>query len=189
MALADATPFGQLCRKLRLERKLTQLEAGRLCGLAGPTIGTIEGSKYRVVGPERAAIMADAYGLVGDARKQFLELHEQTQLSPFSERRKEHWKKRNEQRSKIRSFDGLHYAACELAIRFIDAVPVGEACRCDFGGGSYGDAKPCELCFLLEKVGVFGGLGDQEKTLMRLTAIMQKLRPRVFPEPKTSAHH
>lgn len=187
MTLETATTFGKICRSLRLARGMTQREVADLArgengrGLATATVGTIESSPYRVISAERAAILADrVFGLQGEERQRFLDEHERTPLSEFSERRREHWKKANDLRAKLRNFDTLVYATCELAIRFIQEMPVGEACRCEFGGGSYGDAaKPCELCFALERVGIIGGLGDQERTLTRLSTIMRKLEDKI----------
>jgi hypothetical protein len=183
-----------MCRALRLARHLKLREVAELAkgangvGLATATIGTIESSPYRVISPERAAILADkVFGLQGDERQRFLELHEQTPLSKFSETRREQWQKRNALRAKLRNFDLLAYAACELAIRFIQDTPRNEVCRCDEGGGSYGDkTKPCEVCFLLERLGILGGLGDAERTLAKLATKMRDLEPKIFPGRKAN---
>lgn len=187
MTLATATEFGKLARAHRLARKWSGRTLAEKTGLAIPTIGTIEGSPYRVIGIDRAVIVADVFELAGDERAEFLDAHARTPLSPFSEVRAEHYDKRNKMRSKIRNFDRMKYATCELALRFIQESTPGEACRCDFGGGSYGDAsRACELCFALETVGILGGLGDQERTLARLAAIMDKIAPKVFAGRKAS---
>lgn len=188
MSIDAVTEFGRLCRAHRTARRLTQKRVAELAGLATATIGTLEHSPYRVLGPENAVVLADkVFHLDRAQRAEFLAAHEATPLSPFSERRRDFWKKRNALRSKSKNYDRMHYALSELAMRFIQDTPPGDACRCEFGGGSYGDPdKPCEVCFALETAGILGGLGDQERTLGRLHKIMTELEPRVFPERKRS---
>lgn len=188
MVTSKSTPFGAMFRALRVARHLSHKRAAELCELKTPTIGTIESSQYRVISTPRATFIADrVFQLAGDERARFLALNDATPLSEFSERRREQWAKRNELRGKIRNYDTMRYAACELAMRFIQESPIGDVCRCDFGGGSYGDpTKPCEICFLLKLVGVVGGLGDQERTLTRLSTIMAALEPKAFPGRKST---
>lgn len=166
------TQFGAKCRELRQRRGLKLRQVAEAIGLSTSTYGNIESSGFRVVGRDRANLIANFHRLDDADRESLLALWEATPLSKFAEGRKEKWREQNERRSAARMLPKMRIALCELAGVHVGAVPEDQICACVH---EFAEDSVCEVCTSLELLGLDRFSGDRARTINQLAALQDKL--------------
>lgn len=161
--------FAKLCRQLRTEKRLKQREVAEKIGIAASTYGNVESSPYKVVGLDKVERLINFYDIRGsqlaaDLRSSW----ERVPLSPYGEKQRKGWERRNRMRSKAKHHDRLMVSLVEVIGAFLPHIPDREVCACSFG------APACELCAALENLGL-DGFASKDKTLDQLAKLADKL--------------
>lgn len=146
--------FAILCRNLRVNHKpyLKQREVAKAIGIAPSTYGNVESSMYMVVGQSAAHRIANFYELNGPDRDHLLAAWRKLPLSPYGEKRKKEFSRRNAMRSKAKLADKLKRSLAEclgLMLPQFSEVNEGKVCACAFDSDEL-----CEVCMALDNLGL-----------------------------------
>lgn len=167
--------FAIMCRELRIQHNLKQREVAERIGVKPSTYGNVESSAFKVIRAERVAKLIALYRLPPDRASAFSAAFERCPLSPYGEKQRKTWDRRNKMRSKAKNHDNLQYWLCIVAgtiVTFFD-----EPCACpkddeSFGGGQ--DDDPCEVCGSMLALGL-DSYTTKPAALEQLSALQAKL--------------
>lgn len=164
--------FAILCRALRVERGLKQREVAALIGVKPATYGNVESSQYKVINRRRAVKLVEAYDLPTQRATELLAAWDRCPLSPFGEKRKHYWEKRNLLRSKAKNHDPLKFALAECVGIILMDRPDDLVCEC-------ADGALCTVCYSLHRLGATSPFNqaDRDKILAQLAKIRADLMP------------
>lgn len=173
--------FAVMCKQLRLVARLKHREVAAALGVAVSTYGNVESSSWKVINRQRATKLIELYSLPPDRAAALLAAWDACPLSPFGEKRKKYWEKRNALRNKARNHDKLKFGLVECLGIILMQNPDDQVCTCDFGGPS------CSVCYSLEAVGADSPFtpADRDKILAQLSKIRNDLMQR---QATPSAH-
>lgn len=178
------TYFGELCRIMRKDKGLKLREVAEAIGVTTSTYANIESSQWRVVGEDRANLIANFHNLGDPARAELLASWRETPLSEYGRKRADKWKLQNARRSLAKRVPGLESALVELL-----CLQIGDhgddACRCGFDGKLEDSDRACELCEALAALGLpaftsadkaIGLLGQKSDKLAEVAAAFAAVR-------------
>lgn len=183
MSSLQKSDFAIMCRELRVQNRLKQREVAERIGVQASTYGNIESSPFKVVGAEKVSRMATMYRLTPDQFAALSDAWERCPLSPFSEKRRKIWQRRNKMRSKAKHHDRLFLSLLEVLGVFIPHLADEDACTCGAGrppeGSEFGWEPPayderCEMCCALENLGL-NPYTTRERVLDDLSKLQEKL--------------
>lgn len=167
------TYFGELCRIMRKEKGLKLRQVAEAIGVTTSTYGNIESSQWRVVGEDRANLIANFHNLGDTARAELLAAWNETPISEYGRRRAEKWKQQNARRSLAKRVPGLESALVELL-----CLQVGDhgddSCRCGFDGKLEGSDRACEVCEALAALGL-PAFTTADKAIEQLNVKQEKI--------------
>jgi transcriptional regulator with XRE-family HTH domain len=166
--------FAKMCRALRVENGLKQREVASAIGVAVSTYGNVECSPWKVVGSQKVAKMVKLYSLDQERASALLSAWEQVPLSPYGERVRHKWQKRNALRSKAKHHDLLEFAMIDLIFWAVQFTPDDQMCICGFDGKVPESDHPCELCEALAALGL-GAYSSRDRLTTDLVKLHAKL--------------
>ncbi len=137
-----------MCRDLRVSRGLKQRDVAAVLGIRLSTYGNLESSPHKVIRKQRAEVLSGFYGLGPEDHARMMDAWERCPLSPYGEKRKGAWDRRNSFRSKAKNHDAIKLALVNLLGAHLMAIPDSDLCSCEFGG------EACPTCAALESVGL-----------------------------------
>lgn len=161
-----------MCRELRIQKGLKQREVAEAIGVKASTYGNVESSAFKVVGVQKVARMAALYKLTPAELSALSDAWERCPLSPYGEKQRKHWERRNRLRSKAKHFDRVFLSLIEVLGAFLPKLSDEDACCCEFGG-----ERSCEVCAALENLGL-PPYTTKDKVMADLARLQDKLEAR-----------
>lgn len=164
-----------MVRDLRVAAGLRQRQCAEGVGIKPSTYANIESSTFRVIGEDRARRIAEFHKLNPERTDELMEYWQATPLSPFAEKRKEGWDRRNRLRYKAKHHDRVFGSLVEILGMLIMTTPEDQVCSCELDGNA------CPVCTALDHVGL-AAFDTQDKTLDRLARLTHRLAERAAAE-------
>lgn len=159
-----------MCRDLRIEKGLKQREVASAIEIKPATYGNLESSRFKVIRRSKAEMLADFYCLDSERRRTLLDAWDRCPLSPYGEKQRESWARRNALRSKAKNHDGIRRALVDLLGIHLMALPDDQLCSCEFG------SPTCPLCTALERLGLDPYTpADRDRLLSKLWRLQEQL--------------
>ncbi len=141
--------FAIMCRSLRIQKGFKQREVASFIGVKPSSYGNVESSAFKVVGAEKVSKIGELYRLTPTEFQRLTEAWERCPLSPYGEKQRKHWERRNRMRSKAKHHDRVFRSLLDVLGAFLPHIPDDHLCTCEFGGEAQ-----CEICSALENLGL-----------------------------------
>lgn len=172
-----------MARELRIKNHLKQRQVAERIGIKPSSYGNLECSPFKVVGRDKVVRMGLLYKLTPLELAALSAAWERCPLSPYGEKQKKHWERRNRMRSKAKHHDRIFLSLLEVLGTLIPMVDGDHVCSCGAAGppdGSEFEWEPpavnglCEVCSALENLGL-SPYTTKERVIAELDRLQCKL--------------
>lgn len=171
----EPSMFAVMIRRLRKEKRYKHREVAKAIGISTGGYGNAECSPYKVIRRTRAETLAKFYDLDETSTLKLMKAWERCPLSPFGERRKVGFDKRNARRSRAKLADRIEFACLELCSLVLEYAPDDGICICTFEGVHPSDPdRPCEFCSAMLALGL-DRFTTRDAAISQLAALQAKI--------------